>query len=49
MFLVAPPMPDRPKVMCHTKRDTPVVQRWGFVGQASNLPTVKKLICSESQ
>ena len=35
-------MPDKPKMMCQTKRDTPVLQRWGFVGQASNLPTVKK-------
>ena len=40
-FLVGPPIPDRPKVMCQTKRDTPVLQRWGFVGQASSLPTVK--------
>jgi hypothetical protein len=41
MFLVGPPMPDRSKVMCQTKRDTPVLQRWRFVGQDSNLPTVK--------
>ena len=47
-FLVGPPMPDRQKVMCQTKRDIPVLKRWGFVGQASNLPTVKKLICSQN-
>jgi hypothetical protein len=34
-------MPDKPKGMGQTKRDTPVLQRWGFVDQASNLPTVK--------
>jgi hypothetical protein len=42
-LLVGSPKPDRPKVMDHTKRDTPALQRWGFVGQASNLPTVKNL------
>jgi hypothetical protein len=36
-----PPMPDRPKGMGQTKRDTPALQRWGFVDQASNLSTVK--------
>ena len=36
-------MPDRPKGMGQTKRDTPVLQRWGFVDQASNLSTVKKM------
>ena len=49
MLLVGPPIPDRPKGMGQTKRDTPVLQRWGFVDQASNLSTVKKLLCSENQ
>ena len=43
MFLVGPPMPDRPKGMGQTKRDTPILQRWGFVDQASNLSTVKQI------
>ena len=41
-FLVGPPMPDRPRVMCQTKRDTPVLQRWGFVGQARQPTNCKK-------
>jgi hypothetical protein len=40
-LLVGSPKPDRPKVMGQTKRDTPVLRRGTFVGQASNLPTVK--------
>jgi hypothetical protein len=42
-LLVGSPKPDRPKVIGQTKRDTPGFQRWEFVGQASNLPTVKKI------
>jgi hypothetical protein len=35
--------------MGQTKRDTPVLQRWGFVDQASNLLTVKKFLRSKNQ
>jgi hypothetical protein len=42
-LLVVSPKSERPKVMGQTKIDTPVLQRWGFVGQASNLPTVNNL------
>ena len=41
MLLVGPPMPDRPKGKGQAKRDTPALQRWGFVDRASNLSTVK--------
>jgi hypothetical protein len=42
-LLVGSPKSDRSKVMGQTERETPALQRWGFVGQASNLPTVKNL------
>jgi len=44
MLLVGPPMPDRPKGVGQMKRDTPALQRWGFVDRASNLSNVKKTV-----
>jgi hypothetical protein len=46
MLLIGPPMPDRSRVMTQTKRDTLVLQFWGFdVGLTT--PHSKKLIVTK--
>ena len=46
MLLVGPPMPDRSRMMTQTKRDTLVLQVWGF-GVGLTTPHSKKLIVTK--